>query len=151
MHQQKMIHGVSGGGSKKDRNTSSSTTTVNSKSSLHGFSIDALAGSSSKRGTAPDGLSSDEDDVASWDEALGDCSEDDDIDIDGDEDIGDIGGHPGAALSTTSDSSRDEGGRGGRSPPIGRRHHISSHLPTLHQQPLNHLSGRRHGKWSHRI
>lgn len=143
MHQQKMIHGVTGS-SKKDR-SSSSTTSVN-KSSLHGFSIDALAGSSSKRGAVPDGLSSDDDDVASWDE-VGDCSEDDDIDIDGEEDIGDNGGHPGTALSTTSDSSRDEVGGRGRSP-TSRSHHLTAHHPSIHhhQQPLNHLSTRRHGK-----
>lgn len=86
----------------KERNTGATTGSTNS--SLHRFSVDALAGTGSKKRTD---LSSDDDNsINSWDEVV-DCSDDDDIDVD------DVGP---PISPTTSDSSR-----GDSSPANGRR------------------------------
>lgn len=87
----------------KERNTGATTGSTNS--SLHRFSVDALAGTGSKKRAD---LSSDDDNsINSWDEVV-DCSDDDDIDVD------DVSGPP--ISPTTSDSSR-----GDSSPANGRR------------------------------
>lgn len=86
MQQQKL-------GLKAEKERSAGATTGATNSSLHRFSVDALAGTGAKkRGD----LSSDES-INSWDE-VGDCSEDD-IDVD------DVGP---PISPTTSDSSRGE-------------------------------------------
>lgn len=108
MHQQKLLHGHTGV-DKKDHHRGGSGLggTTSTSSSLHRFSVDALAGtgSSSKKRTAADLTSDDDNSINSWDE-VGDCSEDDDIDVD---DVGPLS-------PTTSESSR-----GGSSPTSRRR------------------------------
>lgn len=98
MQQQKLGLHVKG-----EKERSAGATTGSTNSSLHRFSVDALAGTGSKkRGD----LSSDDDNsINSWDEVV-DCS-DDDIDVD------DVGP---PISPTTSDSSRGES-----SPANGRR------------------------------
>ena len=88
MQQQKL-------GLKGDKERSSGATTGSTNSSLHRFSVDALAGTGGqKRGDLSSG---DENSINSWDE-VGDCS-DDDIDVD------DVGPPISPA---TSDSSRGD-------------------------------------------
>lgn len=86
-----------------------STANGTANSSLHRFSVDALAGTGSaarKRSDLNVTDSDDEGSINSWDQDLAGCSEDeDDIDVD------DVGARSPTAVSTTSDSSR-----GGSSP-----------------------------------
>ena len=126
MQQQKLLHGSS---EKKDHHhmnhhhhrssiggvTPGSTTS----SSLHRFSVDALAGNCShslvggKKRSANNLTSYEDDDdnsINSWDEQLGECSDDDDIDVD---DVDPLS-------PTTSDSSR------GGSSPVGVKAAASS-------------------------
>ena len=103
MQQQKI--GLHGHSKNHDKERGTGTTTGATNSSLHRFSVDALAGTGSKK--RGDLTSDDENSINSWDE-VGDCSDDDDIDVD------DVGP---PISPTTSDSSR-----GGSSPAVdGRR------------------------------
>lgn len=106
------IHGAARGSSANyggsGRNGTTSLSASNPNSSLHRFSVDALAGtgSSTKAKSHLLNVTSDEENsVASWDEA-DDDDEDDDIDV---------GPLSPTAVSTTSESSR-----GGSSPSINR-------------------------------
>ena len=109
MQQQKLgLHGHAKGERDKERGagagTGSGATTGSTNSSLHRFSVDALAGSATqKRGG--DLSSGDENSINSWDE-VGDCS-DDDIDVD------DVGPpiSPTTSDSSRGDSSPANGGR----------------------------------------
>ncbi|KAI1295643.1 Homeobox protein SIX6 [Halotydeus destructor] len=113
MQQQKLIHGHSQSGKKDSRGGPGSTST-NTSSSLHRFSVDALAGTGSGNRKRDLNVVSDDEDgsINSWDEEVGGCSEDDEDDID----VDDIGHHSPNAVSTNSDSSRG-------SPATGLRHH----------------------------
>lgn len=105
MQQQKLLHGHHS--SKKDvDHHRTGTTTGNTNSSLHRFSVDALAGTGSSDASQRKrdlNVTSDEEDgsINSWDEEVGGCSDDDD-----DIDVDDVGPHSPTAVSTTSDSSR---------------------------------------------
>ena len=124
MQQQKLLHGSS---EKKDhhhmnhhhhRSSIGGVTPGSTTSSLHRFSVDALAGNCSSlvggKKRSANNLTSYEDDddnsINSWDEQLGECSDDDDIDVD---DVDPLS-------PTTSDSSR------GGSSPVGVKATASS-------------------------
>lgn len=112
-------HGTHSNGDSRNRSAtiSSNSGQLNSSrnnSSLHRFSVDALAGTQSSAGNDRKhnsnhrqlNVTSDEDgSITSWDDEIAGTDDDDDIDVD------DVGPLSPTAVSTTSDSSR-----GGSSP-----------------------------------
>lgn len=110
------IHSLHSAFSSRNSSLSQTGGNGNKISSLHRFSVDALAGTASSDTSSKEeqllNVTSDDDEnsIASWDEDIGIDDDDDE-----DEEI-DVGPMSPTAVSTTSESSR-----GGTSPAIKRR------------------------------
>lgn len=114
------MHPAFGGGRAHGNNGLNGLAGMGKNSSLHRFSVDALAGTTSDTSSKEEQLlnvtsDDDENSIASWDEDIG--LDDDDDEEEEDEEI-DVGPLSPTAVSTTSESSRD-----GTSPAVKRRKH----------------------------